>query len=226
MNQDTLVVIPAFNEEKTIVNVINNLQKVGFRDILVIDDGSLDKTRLIVEKEKIHLLVHEINLGKGAALKTGFEYALKHNFKYIITCDADGQHLAKNVLELANLIRQQNVEVVLGSRFINNKFQRKIPLSRRVYNKIANMITFFTEGVKVSDSQCGLRGYNTKAITSMNLKSHNLDIDSEILGEIRKNNLRYIEYPIEPVYTEYSLSKGQNFLKGLETLYGLLIKDF
>lgn len=226
MYKDILVIIPAYNEEKTIVRVIKDLQRIGFENILVIDDGSDDRTGVVVQKEKVILLTHAVNLGKGAALKTGFEYTLKHNFRYLITSDADGQHSAKDVQEIANTIQHQNVEIVLGSRFINTKFHKKTPLSRRIYNKIANMITFITEGIKVSDSQCGLRGYTIKTVAAMNLKSRGLEVDSEILGEVRKHKLQFTEVPITPIYTKYSLSKGQSFLKGLETFYGLLIKEF
>jgi len=115
--------------------------------------------------------------------------------------------------------------VVLGSRFLRAQDERVIPLMRIFYNKIANVITWFFEGIKVTDSQCGLRGYKIQAIKTMNLQTRGLEIDSEILGEMKRNKLRFIEVPITPVYSKYSLAKGQSLLKGIETLYSLLIKE-
>lgn len=227
MSKDVLIVIPAYNEEKTIGKVVQALKVEGFMRILVVNDGSEDQTEMAAFQKGAEIINHLVNLGKGAALKSGFEYAIGNQFKYVITCDADGQHLAKDVRKIADNLLQEKADVILGTRFNNKALLRdKIPISRKVFNKLANIVNFIISGVNASDSQCGLRGYNRKAISAMDLESRGLDIDSEILGEVRGNKLQFKEVKIEPVYTQYSLSKGQNFLKGLETLYRLLIKEF
>ncbi|OGB63020.1 hypothetical protein A2X44_03375 [candidate division CPR3 bacterium GWF2_35_18] len=223
MNQDTLIIIPAFNEEKTIGDVVKDLQNGGFRSILVVDDGSTDRTNNVLKNYKIQYVRHLVNLGYGAALRTGFQYALDHNYKHVITCDADSQHLTSDIIKVNQRLHQEKCEVVLGIRVDTNK--HKTPFLRKKFVTVANILNTFLSGVTTRDSQCGLRGYKKEALSKMKLLSRDMEISLEILKEMKKNKLKYQEVIIVPVYTKYSMSKGQGLIKGFETIYKLLIKE-
>lgn len=227
MNQQfntILVVIPAYNEEESIIEVIKSLKREFLSNILVIDDGSDDETVIRVQREGIKILSHPLNLGKGAALKTGFQYFLQTDFQYLITCDADGQHLAADVKKIADILQKNQYNVILGSRFLKGKNSREVPFIRIIYNQVANKVNSIINGVKFSDTQCGLRGYQRKTVAVLELHSRGLDIDSEILQEIKKKKLSYLEIPIKAIYTKYSLSKGQNLRRGIDTFLKLVAK--
>ncbi|MCS7179804.1 MAG: glycosyltransferase family 2 protein, partial [bacterium] len=131
MIEDILVIIPVYNEEKTIGNVLKELKKY-FKNILVIDDGSNDKTKEIVEKENVLIISHETNKGKGEALKTGFKYAIEKNFSAVITMDGDGQHLPEETLKFVEKYqRKPTVGILIGKR---NIFSKDMPFIRKLTN--------------------------------------------------------------------------------------------
>ena len=218
MNNKIIAVIPAYNEEKTIGNIIKQTQNY-VNDVIVIDDGSSDKTNEIAKKSEAIVYRHFLNQGLGAALKTGIIAALKKQADIIITLDADGQHNPQDIPRIIKPILDQEVDFVIGSRITNNK----MPFKRRIYNKIANLITFFFFNIRVKDSQSGFRAFTKEAAQKIDIKTRGMEISSEIVREIKKNKLRIKEIPIQSIYTEYSLSKGQNFLKGVETFFRLIL---
>ena len=215
----TLVIIPAYNEQKTIGGVIDAVKQHTSR-IIVVDDGSQDKTASIARTKGCTVKSHIINRGLGAALCTGFVYAKKIGATHVITLDADGQH---NPADIPRLISKLNegYDVVVGSRLIETK---GMPLTRIYANKIANLITI--GGHITTDSQSGLRAFKINALNKLKLISTTppgMEISSQIIEEIYKNKLNFAEIPIKPVYTDYSLSKGQSFLTGLKTWWRLLV---
>ncbi len=216
---DTLVIIPAYNEEQTIGGVIDAVKQHTSR-IVVIDDGSHDNTTAIAQSKGVEVKNHVINRGLGAALCTGFAYAKKTSPTYVITLDADGQH---NPDDIPRLIAKLNegYEVVIGSRMVETK---GMPLMRIYANKIANLVT--SGGHITTDSQSGLRAFKLDALNKLELSSTSppgMEISSQIIEEIYTKKLRYAEIPIKPVYTDYSLSKGQSFLTGLKTWWRLFV---
>lgn len=217
-----VAIVPAYNEEKTIGQVINNL-KNKVDEIIVIDDGSTDRTREIAENLGADVYRHFLNRGLGASLKTGFEAALKYNPDVVITFDADGQHQAADIPKLIQPILKGEAEIVIGSRFLK---PQKMPVLRFFYNWLANFVTFIFFGLWVTDSQSGLRAFSRRALEKIQTNCDRMEISSEIIGEIKKKNLRLIEIPIRAIYTDYSLSKGQNFLVGIKTFLRLLIHRF
>ena len=123
MTNDCLVIVPVFNEQKNILNTINNLKEF-FENILVINDGSNDDTQKILSNNSIPFLSHIINLGQGAALDTGFNFFIKMtNFKYVITFDGDGQHLAKDAYEMFKYLKKESHQIVVGNRFKDKKWE-------------------------------------------------------------------------------------------------------
>lgn len=228
-----VAIVPAYNEEKTIGQVITDLKNY-VDEIIVVNDGSTDRTGQIAEKTGAIVYNHLLNRGLGAALKTGFQAALMSEAEIIVTFDADGQHQAEDIPRLIKPILNGEAEVVIGSRFIRNSLKsvigrktlRLAQMLRFFYNQIANFVTFLFFGFGVTDSQSGLRAFSRLALERIQINCDRMEVSSEIISQIKKQNLRFVEIPISAIYSEYSLSKGQNFLMGVKTLLRLLIHKF
>lgn len=214
-----LIVIPAYNEEQTIVQAIRDLKAHGFDEIIVVDDGSRDRTAKLAEGEGIVLYRHVVNRGLGVALGTGIEAALRLGAEVIVTFDGDGQHLAQDVPRLVEPILSKAADVVIGSRTLD---RAGMPVIRRVGNVGCNLITWAMFGVRTSDSQSGLRAFSRTAAEAIDIRSNEMEVASEIFWEIKRNGLKFHEVPVRPIYTAYSLSKGQSVLGGLMMLRNLI----
>jgi glycosyltransferase involved in cell wall biosynthesis len=200
----TYIILPAYCEGKVIKEVIKDIQKEGYKNIIVVDDGSLDNTYTQAKSTGVNVLKHPINRGKGAATQTGIDAAKLLNADIIVTMDSDGQHNPKDIKKLLKPILDNKADVVIGSRMINNK---DMPKSRIVMNKIANLITYLFFGIMVTDSQSGFRAYNKKAYNSVYTYLDRYEFESEMLGQIKNAKLRIKEVPIKVIYTEYSKNK-------------------
>lgn len=220
MGDDVAVVIPAFNEEQTIGGVIRGLRERGFTQIIVVDDGSSDRTSEVARQQGVVLLRHLINRGLGGALGTGIKAALRFGPKCIVTFDADGQHDPDAVGRLVQPIVQGDADVVIGSRMLD---PAGMPWSRRLANRIANLITRLLFRGVTTDSQSGLRAFSSEAAARLRIRMRGMEVSSEIIAEIARNRLRCQELGIKAIYTDYSLSKGQSFTVGLLTLSKLLL---
>jgi glycosyltransferase involved in cell wall biosynthesis len=216
------VVIPAYNEEGTISQVIKEVRKYT-ENVIVIDDGSKDRTAQLAKKQKAIVYCHLINRGLGGALATGIEVALKKKADIILTFDADGQHQAEDIPRLVKPIIESEADIVIGSRFLE---KNKIPFNRKIANFIGNIITFILFGLWVSDSQSGLRCFNKKAAKTLKIETSSMEVSSEIIKEIKRHHLRLKEIPVKAIYTDYSLSKGQNFILGMKTMIKLIFLKF
>ena len=224
--KNIFIVIPAFNEAKTIENVMEELLEKGMR-LIVIDDGSLDETSSIVGRvqkkypEQIHLYRHPINRGLGAAIRTGLEASLYKNPMVIVTFDADGQHHINDLVPVVKPIIEKKADVVIGTR----NFQ-EMPFRKKFGNNVMNIITRIFYGIGVGDSQSGLRAISPDAAKIMELHARDYGVSSEIIGEIRRKDLKLVEVPIETIYTDYSLSKGTDTKIGLKILAKLIKNIF
>jgi glycosyltransferase involved in cell wall biosynthesis len=218
------IVLPAYNEEKTINDVMSELIDLGF-NLIVVDDGSIDNTysvsRNFLKKHpsQVSLYRHPINRGLGATLRTGIEAALFHESDIIVTFDADGQHHSQDILPICQPIIQGEADVVIGKRNF-----KEMPFRKNFGNVVMNIITFIFYGKDVEDSQSGLRALNRKAAELIELHSRDYGVSSEIIGEVRRKDLHMVEVPITTIYTDYSLSKGTNTRVGLKIL-GRLIRN-
>jgi len=215
-----VIVIPAYNEEKTIGKLIDQLKNQGYRRIIVVDDGSEDRTYKIASSKNAEVFRHIFNRGLGGALRTGFAAALENGADIIVTMDADLQHSASDIPKLVNPVINKEADVVIGSRRLDF---RRMPNSRRIANRLANLFTWLFFGLKVTDSQSGFRCFTRKALRKINLTSSKMEVSSEIIQEIKRNKLKFKEVPIKSIYTSYSLSKGQNFFLGIKTLIKLVL---
>jgi len=218
---DTWVVIAAFNEEKKISEVIQSLQKIGYKSIVVVDDGSKDKTYQIAESNKVDVLRHIINRGQGAALKTGIDYALGKGADIIVTFDADGQHDAREIERLVLPIKECKVDVTLGSRFIDRRSNP--PFVRKVILKGGAVIFRIMYGVRLTDSHNGFRALSAKAAQRIDLTQDGMEHASEIVEEISKKRLRYCEVPVTIRYTSYSLQHGQKSSNAFRILFKMIL---
>ncbi len=216
------IVIPAYNEEKVIQDVLREIQSVGHRNIIVVDDGSIDRTyERAREILGVVVLRHRLNRGKGAATKTGIEAAKLRGADIIVTLDGDGQHNPADIARLIAPIQENHCDVVLGTRLKNPV---GMPWYKILANRIGNIVTWYFYGLYVSDSQSGFRAYSRHAAEVINTKTDRYEYDSEVIREIYLYKLRYREVPITVRYTAYSMGKlhKQSFENGLKTLYKIV----
>jgi glycosyltransferase involved in cell wall biosynthesis len=216
----SIIVIPAYNEERSIIAVIRGLKQQGFARLIVVDDGSSDRTSELARQEEVILLRHILNRGLGGALGTGISAALRLGAELIVTFDADGQHNPNDIGRLLDPIENGEADVVIGSRMLD---PMGMPYPRRLANWTANLVTYVLFRVWTTDSQSGLRAFSRQAATRMQLLTSGMEVSSEIIAETVKNRLKWKEVPVQAIYTDYSLSKGQNFTVGMRTLLKLIL---
>lgn len=212
------VVVPAFNEAAIIARIVGELTERGYA-VVVIDDGSRDGTGLAALAAGAALVTHPFNLGQGAALQTGIQFALKQDADYIVTFDGDGQHRVSDVDALIEALLAQNVDFALGSRFLGAAVD--MPVSRRLLLKAATWFTRMTTGLRISDTHNGLRAMTRRGAGKIKLQQNRMAHASEILHAIAGCGLRYVEVPVTIDYSAYSLAKGQRLADSLRILLDL-----
>ena len=212
MDSKVFAVIPAYNEENNIRRVISETKKY-INNIIVVDDGSKDKTSEEAKKEGIIVLTHIINLGKGAALKTGCDYAVKQGASQIIVLDADAQHEPSQIPDFLNELK--NVDVVLGYR----KLSKEMPSILKLGNWFINKITKLLYGIRLHDTQCGYRAFTSNAYKKLRWKSANYSMESEMIANIGKRKLEYKEIAIKTIYTDKY--KGTTIIDGIKIVCNL-----
>ena len=207
------VVVPAYNEATVIADVIRSAKQVfakakGFSiDIVVVNDGSKDNTSEEALKGGATVIDHVLNSGAGGATLTGLAYARHNSYDIAATMDADGQHAPEDVLNGIKQLGRDGSGLLIGSRLINSEGMSKTKI---LGNKGLSFITKLLFGINVTDSQSGLRIYSRNAIDNLDWKTTGYEFCSEMIWRARQLNLSIAEYPIEAIYTDYSMSKGQN----------------
>ncbi|MBI4438291.1 glycosyltransferase family 2 protein [Candidatus Uhrbacteria bacterium] len=217
---NVLAIIPAYNEAATIAEVLQKTQPL-VDGIVVINDGSTDRTAQIARLQGAVVLTHIVNRGLGAALGTGFEAAKRLGADIIVTLDADGQHDPAEIKRFMSEI-EKGADVVIGSRMLTGFVG--MPLHRRAAQIVGNLVTFFLFGAWVTDSQSGFRAFTRYAISKIQIQTNRMEVSSELIAEAKRNKLTVVEVPIKAIYTDYSLSKGQSFFVGLKTLLKLVVR--
>jgi polyprenyl-phospho-N-acetylgalactosaminyl synthase len=188
--KSVFVVVPVFNEHQTIHSVSDELINRQFQ-VVVVDDGSSSPVQNLLVNKKIFLLRHKVNLGQGAALQTGIEFALKRNAQFIVTFDADGQHNPDDVEKLVAILQQKKCDIVLGSRFLVNN--SSIPWSRKIALQLARYINLIFSGLFLTDAHNGLRAMTGACAQKIKLQENRMAHASEILLQIKKHRLSYCE---------------------------------
>jgi glycosyltransferase involved in cell wall biosynthesis len=215
------VVIAAFNEEKVIAKTIQDVS-CFVNNIVVVDDFSSDQTYRIAKDAGAHVIRHPINLGQGGALQTGIEYAKLLGADFIVTFDADGQHAAHEILPMLEALQKNDVEIVLGSRFLGGVQQ--LPKSRRLILKLAIKFTQWTGGGHFTDVHNGFRAMSRRFVDKFTFEQNRMAHASEILKYITVNNIPYVEFPNTVSYSEYSIAKGQRNANALRIIMELILK--
>ena|ERR1700722_9852330 len=217
------IVIPAYNEAKSISTVVSGLRTAGYENICVVSDGSADDTAALALKAGAHVLEHIANLGQGAALQTGIDYALGRGAGFICTFDADGQHSSQAVSDLLESLGRSGADVALGSRFL--QVGASIPPLRRLLLKAALVFTRVHARVDVTDTHNGLRALTRKAAEKIRIEQPQMAHASEILQKIGAEHLAFVEVPVRVDYTKYSLKKGQSGFDSVKILLDLLYRS-
>ena len=213
------VVIAAYKEEGVIRKVVSHvpqeIEGLGSITTIVVDDGSYDNTAAEARAGGAIVLSHLINRGQGAALKTGFDYAVQQGYDVVVSFDADDQH---NPCEIADLVRtlvERDLDVVLGSRFLN-KASVGLSGSRRLVLKAGVLFTRLISSLKVTDTHNGFRAFRRDALRTIRLVQDRMEHASEILDQISKHQLSFTEVPVTIAYTDYSKKKGQKSSEALK----------
>lgn len=218
------IVIPAYNEAKVIKSVIKqiflqtNSSKFDY-SIVVVNDGSTDKTTEEVRSGGAKVITHILNFGAGGATATGLSYANQNNFDYAVTMDADGQHLPSDVLKGVSLAHESDVDLLIGSRLINTEGMSRVKI---LGNRGLSFITKVLFGINVTDSQSGLRIFSKRALNELRWKTSGYEFCSEMLWRAKQIKLSISEYPIQAIYTEYSKAKGQNNWNAINIVKSLI----
>jgi glycosyltransferase involved in cell wall biosynthesis len=202
----TWVIVPAYNEATTVGEVVARLREFC-PNVVVIDDCSSDRTAERARAASASVLRHPINLGQGAALQTGITYALQRGADHIVTFDADLQHKAEDVPRLLAALSQSGADFALGSRFLGSA--QNIDRARKLVLKAAVIFTRLTTGLKLTDAHNGIRAMTRRGASSLKIRQNRMAHASEVLQQIARSGLPYIEVPVTVEYTTYSKAKGQ-----------------
>lgn len=221
MNDDTYVIIPAYNEGEVLGEVIKRvLQK--FQNVVCVNDGSKDKTDEVIRKSGAHAVSHPFNLGQGAALQTGVTYALRQpHIKYFITFDADGQHSITDAEKMLKHLKKNNLDIVLGSRFLG-KFENVSGI-KKIFLYVATKVSGVITGVKLTDTNVGLRVFNRAFADTLNITMNDMAHATQFIERIKQYNYKVEEFPVTITYSSYSKAKGQPMLNSINIVADLLI---
>ena len=212
-NSDVWVVVPTYNEAPVVRNVLINLKRF-FPNVVAVDDGSSDASDAEILASGARLVRHSINLGAGAAMQTGVEFArLDRNARYFVTFDADGQHRPEDAAAMVDRLRTGAEDILIGSRFLGTT--SGIKPGRRLLLKLARLFEWGTTGVRLTDAHNGLRAFNRAFADQINLTFSDMAHASELLEQIGKSKLVYAEHPVTIDYTDYSRAKGQRSINSV-----------
>jgi glycosyltransferase involved in cell wall biosynthesis len=213
------IVVPAYNEQSTIQQVVSGLRRF-YPNVAVVDDCSTDLTAIRARAAGAHVLRHPINLGQGASLQTGIDFALQNGASYIVTFDADLQHRAEDIPSLLEALRESGADFALGSRFLRKT--TNIDLSRKLLLKAAVLFTRLTTGLKLTDVHNGMRAMTRRGASTLRIRQNRMAHASEILQQIVRSRLPYVEVPVTVEYTPYSRAKGQRLSNSVNIVLELL----
>jgi polyprenyl-phospho-N-acetylgalactosaminyl synthase len=217
----TFVIVPCFNEQQVLHQTVSALVNDGYQ-VVVVDDGSFLPQSHYIQHLPVICLRHEINLGQGAALQTGTEYALEQGADFIIHFDADGQHRSRDISNLLSPLLKNECDVVFGSRFLNQS-ETVVPFTKRTLIHLARFIHSFFTGFLLTDAHNGLRAMNRKAASLLTITENRMVHASELVFLITQHGLRLREVPVSILYTSYSLHKGQSSWNSIRIGFDLFL---
>lgn len=214
---DVWIVVPAFNEVAVIGEVIADVRS-SFDHVVCVDDGSRDGTGEAALRAGAHLVRHPVNLGQGAAIQTGVEYARRQpDAQVFATFDGDGQHRVKDVVAMVDRLARGDVDVVIGTRFGSGV--SRPPLTKRIVLQTAAWLSPRGRRLGLTDTNNGLRVFNKTVADRLDITMSGMSHATEFIMLIAENRWRVTEEPVEVLYTEYSKSKGQPLLNGVNIIF-------
>ncbi len=219
-SQAVYIIVPAYNEEAVLRQTVQELLQ-KYEHIVVVDDGSIRSQSEVLTNLPIAILRHQQNLGQGAALQTGTEYALKKGATVLVHFDADGQHRVSDIEQLIEPVINNQADIVFGSRFLVSA--TRLPYRRKILLHCARIVNFLFTGFLLTDAHNGLRAMNRKAAQLSAIRENRMAHASAILLSIKKYSLRFKEVPVVVIYNHYSLQKGQSGWNSIRILFDLLI---
>ncbi|MCG9479317.1 MAG: glycosyltransferase family 2 protein [Actinomycetia bacterium] len=200
--KDIALLIPAYNEQKYIAEVIKNCARYDM-DIIIVDDGSIDNTVKVIEgceeikTGQVTLLKHTKNLGKGKSLLTGFNHIISRNYRGVITLDADGQHDVAEIHNFLERIERDNPDIIVGNRLGQT---HNMPFIRLATNVFTSWLISLIAGRKIRDVQCGYRYINCRVLRKVKVETANFDTEPEILLKASWLNFSITNIPIKTIY--------------------------
>ena len=216
------IVIPLYNEEVVIKDILLELkQKYPSYNIIVVDDSSTDNSYKKACIKDIYLLKHSVNLGQGAALQTGIEYAKELGCSYVVTFDSDGQHNPDDIEPFVQRLGKGDVDIVLGSRFLGTT--ENMPTRKKYLLKLSRFFTWVTTGIWLTDSHNGFRAINIERFPNFEITQNRMAHASEIISIIKTLGMRYAEMPCHIRYTDYTLKKGQSMWNSINIIIDYFI---
>ena len=222
MNEEVWLVIPLFNEARVIGDVVRSAREV-FPHVVCVDDGSSDDSAAQAAAAGAVVVRHPVNLGQGAALQTGFEYALSvPTMRWVVTFDADGQHQVSDVVEMLDKARAEDLQVVFGSRFLDRRTEAGA--LKKVVLRLAVAYTNLTTRTRLTDAHNGLRVISRSVVERIDITQNRMAHASELVAQIGEMDIRYGESPVHILYTDYSRSKGQSVWNAVNILVELILR--
>ncbi|SJM50200.1 Dolichol-phosphate mannosyltransferase in lipid-linked oligosaccharide synthesis cluster [Actinomycetales bacterium JB111] len=219
--EDAWLVIPVFNEQSVIGQVVAEA-RATFPHVICVDDASTDSSGARAAEAGAVVVTHPYNLGQGASLQTGIDYALRHtDAAYLVTFDADGQHRTIDAVAMVERARDEGLAVVFGSRFLDDR--TKPGFLKRLVLKTAVWVTNMSTGMKLTDAHNGLRVIRRDAAAKIDLEQNRMAHATEIVLQIGRTKLPWAEHPVEIIYTDYSKAKGQSLFNSVNILWDLVV---
>ncbi|HTL40626.1 MAG TPA: glycosyltransferase family 2 protein [Pseudolysinimonas sp.] len=218
----TWVVIPMYNEGRVIEGVVAEVRR-SFPYVVCVDDGSSDESAVSAAAAGAVVVKHPINMGQGAALQTGFDYALSDPaMTEVVTFDADGQHQVTDAEGMVGKLHTEKRDVIFGSRFLDERTE--VARLRKVILKMAAVYTRWTSGMALTDAHNGLRAIDRSLLERLRLKQNRMAHASELVDQIGALKVDWAEYPTHIIYSDYSKAKGQSLLNSVNILFELIFR--
>ncbi|MBI2650109.1 glycosyltransferase family 2 protein [Candidatus Woesearchaeota archaeon] len=206
-------VIPAYNEEGSIISIVKKTKKY-VNNAVIVDDGSKDKTKELGEKAGAIVLKHILNLGKGAALKTGCDFAVKKGAKFIIALDADAQHNPNDIPRFIEKLKKY--DIVFSCR----RASKKMPFVLRFGNLFISNVANILYGISLNDTQCGFRAFSIDAYKKIRWTASDYSMESEMISRAGKQRLKYVQIPIQTIYSDKY--KGTTIIDGIKIVLNMI----
>lgn len=220
-NSSIFVIIPCYNEARVVRKTVSGVLEKGY-SVVVVDDCSSDGSKNQLKGLPVYYLRHRVNLGQGAALQTGIDFAKKRGAKYFVTFDADGQHDSNDIAGMIDLSEKEKRDIIFGSRFLPGAITN-VSRSRNFALNLGRYINFLVSGIMLSDSFNGLRLLTDNAAEKIRIKENKMSHPVEILRITAAEKLKYAEYPVNIYYSDYSRTKGLKNKDGIKVLFEIIL---